>query len=277
MSSTSIGTVDSGPRMDTVITVAKEHQVPFHYPELFAYHRVPIYDEPGVSLEPWLLTVCMLIDRSIGEGRRVFVHCQVGMSRSAAFVVAYIMYSTGLGYDEALRFVQDRRPIAQPNPGFARTLRTFGKCPVQMTCIEYLRVWHEYREDTQPPLAKFVDQCGGPESFVGGLLRAVPQHMDLLHSFATACCTFRPVTLVTHLQCSLAELQDDHAAIQTIDSSAMNRENRRAFSADVAARCRVLVEVVDTIRGCVLDYPVVSEILGQAQQTLEGSATTTRD
>ena len=54
----------------------------------------------------------------------VLVHCQMGISRSATIVMAYLMHKHGLTYDDALRLVQRKRPIVQPNPGFEAQLRT---------------------------------------------------------------------------------------------------------------------------------------------------------
>ena len=54
----------------------------------------------------------------------VLVHCAQGKSRSTMVVVAYLM-STSVSLssvDEALSFVQARRAMAQPNPGFVKRL-----------------------------------------------------------------------------------------------------------------------------------------------------------
>jgi protein-tyrosine phosphatase len=55
--------------------------------------------------------------------RRVFVHCVAGISRSTSMIMAFLMQEYGLSYDDALAFIQSRRPIAQPNHGFEEQLR----------------------------------------------------------------------------------------------------------------------------------------------------------
>lgn len=55
----------------------------------------------------------------------MLVHCKMGVSRSAATVVAYAMKQYGWNLEQALRHVQELRPIARPNPGFLRQLQTY--------------------------------------------------------------------------------------------------------------------------------------------------------
>jgi hypothetical protein len=59
------------------------------------------------------------------QGTRVLVHCKMGVSRSAATVLAYAMKQYGWGLEQALLHVQGLRPIVRPNPGFLRQLQTY--------------------------------------------------------------------------------------------------------------------------------------------------------
>ncbi|KAK2100056.1 Protein phosphatase Slingshot 3 [Saguinus oedipus] len=59
------------------------------------------------------------------QGTRVLVHCKMGVSRSAATVLAYAMKQYGCSLEQALRHVQGLRPIARPNPGFLRQLQVY--------------------------------------------------------------------------------------------------------------------------------------------------------
>jgi dual specificity phosphatase 12 len=52
----------------------------------------------------------------------VLVHCQAGVSRSAAVVVAHVMRTRGVDPDEALAIVRAAHPAADPNPGFRTQL-----------------------------------------------------------------------------------------------------------------------------------------------------------
>lgn len=48
---------------------------------------------------------------------KVFIHCVVGISRSATFVIAYLMIAKKMNAAEALQYVFQRRRVF-PNPGF---------------------------------------------------------------------------------------------------------------------------------------------------------------
>ena len=58
---------------------------------------------------------------------KILVHCAVGASRSATVVIAYIMWIKKMPFKEALEFVQNKRFIVSPNPGFEEQLQIFEK------------------------------------------------------------------------------------------------------------------------------------------------------
>jgi len=55
------------------------------------------------------------------------VHCFAGHSRSASFVIAYLMKYYEMTYDDALEFVQKKRETVSPNDGFVTQLRSYGQ------------------------------------------------------------------------------------------------------------------------------------------------------
>jgi protein-tyrosine phosphatase len=57
----------------------------------------------------------------------VLVHCAAGISRSASFVIAYLMYSEKLAFKEAAAAVKEVRPVICPNPGFVLQLKEWEK------------------------------------------------------------------------------------------------------------------------------------------------------
>ncbi len=52
----------------------------------------------------------------------MFVHCAVGKSRSVSVILIYLLKALGIGINEGLKMVKDKRPIAQPNFGYMKQL-----------------------------------------------------------------------------------------------------------------------------------------------------------
>ncbi|CAD8065469.1 unnamed protein product [Paramecium primaurelia] len=55
----------------------------------------------------------------------VLVHCYAGISRSATIVIAYLMKTFKMTLDQAFSYVQQQRPIINPNPGFMKQLQQY--------------------------------------------------------------------------------------------------------------------------------------------------------
>lgn len=85
--------------------------------------------------------VNIFVEAGIEKGG-VLVHCAGGRSRSAAFVVAFIMSTQGCSYDTAYAQVRRARPVASVNPGFEQQLRAYGaaQCDVFAAHQMMLRV-----------------------------------------------------------------------------------------------------------------------------------------
>lgn len=93
------------------------------FPESFVYKRVILSDDGSESSAMHLqqrLTECLDF---IDEAQVCLVHCAQGKSRSAAVVCAYLMLRQTLSFQQALDLVRIFRPIAEPNPSFARILQ----------------------------------------------------------------------------------------------------------------------------------------------------------
>ena len=83
---------------------------------------IPIFEggkEPDLE---WLNRVVKYIATQRNAELPTYVHCLAGMNRSGAVVTAYLMSKHGWERDKALSFVQERRPVVQPNPTLMRLL-----------------------------------------------------------------------------------------------------------------------------------------------------------
>ncbi len=82
----------------------------------------PIKDAaPAPSLD-WLRQQVDFIQHQRAERRPVYVHCWAGRSRGALVVTAFLMVRHDWTRNEALRFLQKKRPVVHPNPAFMKLL-----------------------------------------------------------------------------------------------------------------------------------------------------------
>ncbi|KAI9535245.1 hypothetical protein NQZ68_002799 [Dissostichus eleginoides] len=85
------------------------------------YYGVPANDLPTFDLSPFFYPASEFIHQALTSGGKVFVHCAVGVSRSAALVLAYLMIHHHLSLLSSTCCVQQKRWIF-PNRGFLRQL-----------------------------------------------------------------------------------------------------------------------------------------------------------
>ncbi|KAG5363879.1 Tyrosine-protein phosphatase MSG5 [Yarrowia sp. B02] len=123
--------VELARTFDVVINVAKEISNPFETAE---HAQGP---NPEYVYVPWghnskflpdLPYLTQLIDDRSAAGKRVLVHCQCGVSRSASLLIAYIMRKQQLDLNAAYDWVKYRSPEIGPN----------------MTLIFQLMDWHKH-------------------------------------------------------------------------------------------------------------------------------------
>ncbi|XP_028278692.1 dual specificity protein phosphatase 13B isoform X2 [Parambassis ranga] len=86
------------------------------------YLGVEAADHPEFNLQPFFSSAAQFIDSALKKEGKVFVHCAMGVSRSGALVLAYLMICQGLSLVEAITAVRLNRDIG-PNSGFLEQLR----------------------------------------------------------------------------------------------------------------------------------------------------------
>lgn len=91
------------------------------------YLPITIRDRGSVDISEYFEKVNTFIEecRSV-EGGRILIHCQAGISRSATFVLAYLLYSQiACDLKDALCMVLEQRPYICPNAGFRHQLMQY--------------------------------------------------------------------------------------------------------------------------------------------------------
>ena len=96
---------------------------PSAYPESYDYLRVIINDQPTEKIHLFFGDVVEFIRRHHSLGHSVLVHCQMGISRSATLVIAYLMIDGHKTLGEAFQQVKSVRQQIDPNDGFIKQLR----------------------------------------------------------------------------------------------------------------------------------------------------------
>lgn len=110
-------------RVSHIINATKKS--PNFFPHAFEYMRVPIGDEGSEQLLCWFKSTAAFIEKAKREGAAVLVHCECGMSRSVAIVLAYLMKGEDYRLVDALELLQDRRPQISPNSSFMAQLVSY--------------------------------------------------------------------------------------------------------------------------------------------------------
>lgn len=110
-----------------IINVSTNLTCPYH--EDFEYLQIPINDNPSENLTVHLDRTFEFINDSPGP---VYVHCQMGISRSPSVVIAYVGRKFKMTFDEAYDVVENRRPCIGPNHGFKNQVKRYleGTSPV---------------------------------------------------------------------------------------------------------------------------------------------------
>ncbi len=107
-----------------IVTVGYELKTP--YPSLFEYLYIPAKDHSQWRLDDYFDDIADFIHKALTDNKgNVLVHCQKGVSRSTASVIAYLIKYHNMQLSEARSFVKSKRSIIMPNPGFLQQLNKY--------------------------------------------------------------------------------------------------------------------------------------------------------
>lgn len=103
-----------------IINITKEH--PNKFGDDIVYLRLALEDESKTDLKKHFEVTCEFITKALKKNGVVFVHCNLGVSRSSTVVLAYLMKTQRISLSDALTFLKSRRSCARPNIGFLSQL-----------------------------------------------------------------------------------------------------------------------------------------------------------
>lgn len=114
-------------KIHAIVSIIKE-PIPIHNKELIKDHLIiPIDDSETADILLDLEKVMDFIENHLDMGESVFVHCMAGSSRSASFVIAYLMRKNIWCFEKSYLFLKNKRAQVYPNSGFMRQLRIYEK------------------------------------------------------------------------------------------------------------------------------------------------------
>lgn len=96
------------------------------------YLWLPVIDAFPPSLDQVIEGVTW-IDQRVRAGRTVYIHCAVGIGRSATLLACWYIYSRGMNTPQVLRFLRTRRPQVSLTRKQVRRLKEFETFLIQNT------------------------------------------------------------------------------------------------------------------------------------------------
>lgn len=111
-------------RIRYIINSAEELENCFSDCGEFLYTRLNLQDHPSqhMCFVKVFENAFAIIEEAKRTGSRALVHCRGGRSRSATIVIAYLMKTFRLSFQQAYEYVQARNPKISPNLGFVGQL-----------------------------------------------------------------------------------------------------------------------------------------------------------
>jgi len=86
--------------------------------------QLPIHDSLSQDITTVFPEILHEVKSILDAGKKIYVHCYAGVSRSSSLVILYIMIFYRKKFDEAFKYVRERRMCIQPNSSFVKQLKS---------------------------------------------------------------------------------------------------------------------------------------------------------
>ncbi|KAJ9466251.1 hypothetical protein DIPPA_01096 [Diplonema papillatum] len=108
--------------ISTIYTIGKGLPVASPLPPGVEHRVLPVDDTPATMLLGCFDEAAAFLEEATAKRSTVLVHCFAGRSRSVTVLCAYFIKYYSMPFKEALSFIKEARPSANPNIGFRRQL-----------------------------------------------------------------------------------------------------------------------------------------------------------
>jgi hypothetical protein len=105
------------------------NMTPNHYREYdkLIEVKIPLEDSFKQNITDIFPTAIEQVKELNDEGLKIYIHCYAGISRSASFVIYYLMKYHKMKFEDAFKYVRERRYCVQPNASFVEQLKYLEK------------------------------------------------------------------------------------------------------------------------------------------------------
>lgn len=93
--------------------------------ENIEYKFIKAYDLPSFNMKNIFDECFTYLENIRLLNRRVYVHCNAGISRSPTIIIAYVMRHLKVYFDDAFKLVKEKRLSINPNAGFVAQLKEY--------------------------------------------------------------------------------------------------------------------------------------------------------
>jgi dual specificity MAP kinase phosphatase len=98
-----------------------------NFPGHFNYLTYALPNQESTQLISVFRTALPFLRQGIEQGESVFVHCKRGASRSGSVIIAYLMATRDLSYQEACRVARGAREYINPSKWFIKQFQRITK------------------------------------------------------------------------------------------------------------------------------------------------------
>ena len=109
-----------------IVNVSEE--ISNYFPSEFEYYNIKVLDNEDGRLKPHYNKFISFTNQSNksndDKDSNILVHCFMGSSRSATLVVLYLMRNHHMTFEDAYKFIKNKRNIVNLNTMFAKELIT---------------------------------------------------------------------------------------------------------------------------------------------------------
>jgi len=113
-------------KIEAVLTIIAGAKISYRSERNISHLIIYVQDLPQESIKQYFDKMVSWIRDKLSLSN-VLIHCMGGISRSSTAVIAYLLKEKQMTTDQALKLVQEKRPIAHPNCGFMRQLLNYEK------------------------------------------------------------------------------------------------------------------------------------------------------